>query len=98
MTRLPPPRNPTRAYPVILLIDPEGLNWIGSTASVACIAILDLAAKVAYGLLSTMLHAKIADADVADGADPRTSLHDVDSTLPASEGNRVRHTSAVRVA
>ena len=59
-------------YPLILLVDPEGLHWIGSTAEVACIAILDLTAKVAYGLFSATKHARIADADLAEGADPRT--------------------------
>jgi len=59
-------------YPVILLVDPEGLNLIGPTASVALFAIVDLLAKVGYGLLTTFRHARIADADLAEGAGPRT--------------------------
>ena len=85
-------------YPVILLIDPEGLRWIGSTASVACIAILDLTAKVAYGLFSTARHSSIAEADVAEGANPRTSLHATDSIVPVGGETRVRHSSAARVS
>ena len=76
-------------YPIILLIDPEGLRWIGSTASVALIAVTDLTAKVGYGLFSTARHSKIADADVAEGANPRTPLHDADSTVPVGEGARL---------
>lgn len=64
-------------YPLLLLIDPEGLHWIGSTADVAAIALLDLTAKVAYGLFSVSEHARIAEADLALGADRRTSLHEV---------------------
>lgn len=64
-------------YPLLLLIDPEGLHWIGSAADVAAIALLDLSAKVAYGLFSVNEHARIAEADLALGADRRTSLHEV---------------------
>ena len=84
-------------YPVILLVDPEGLRWIGPTASVACIAVIDLTAKVAYGLFSTARHAKIADADVAEGADPRTSLHDADSAVPVGAAARARRPATVAV-
>ncbi|TPG59011.1 rhodopsin [Roseomonas nepalensis] len=63
-------------YPVLLLIDPEGLRYIGSTASVAAFAVVDLIAKVAYGLLATSEHGKIAKADVAQGASARTSLEE----------------------
>ena len=65
-------------YPVILLLDPEGLRIIGSTTGVLCITLLDLTAKVLYGLFSTARHSRIADADVAAGADARTSLHEPD--------------------
>ena len=51
-------------YPIVLLFDPEGLNLLGSTATVAIIAIIDLIAKVVYGYLSTVEHGKIADRDL----------------------------------
>ena len=54
-------------YPIILLLDPEGLGIMGSTATVAVIAIVDLAAKVAYGLFSTIEHTASADRDVREG-------------------------------
>ena len=85
-------------YPIILLIDPEGLRWIGSTASVACIAILDLTAKVLYGLFSTARHSSIAEADVAAGANPRTSLHAMDSIVPLGEESHPRRHSSARVS
>ena len=39
-------------YPIVLLFDPEGLGVLGSTATVAIIAVIDVAAKVAYGYFS----------------------------------------------
>lgn len=72
-------------YPIILLIDPEGLHWIDSTTAVACFVILDLSAKVAYGLFSAARHGRIAQADVAEGANPRRSLHAKDATLEVVE-------------
>ena len=53
-------------YPVLLLIDPEGLDLIGSAASVACFAVVDLIAKVGYGLLATAQHTRIAEADARE--------------------------------
>ena len=50
-------------YPIVLLVDPEGLNMIGSTASVAIIVVLDLTAKVGYGLLAGAEHGRIAERD-----------------------------------
>ncbi len=51
-------------YPLVLLVDPEGLNLIGSTASVGAIVVLDLVAKVVYGLLSSTEHTRIAERDL----------------------------------
>lgn len=82
-------------YPIILLIDPEGLRWIGSTTSVALIAVTDLTAKVAYGLFATARHSRIADADLAEGAGPRTPLRDANSTVPVGEGARVGPFAAI---
>lgn len=52
-------------YPLVLLVDPEGLNLIGSTATCAIIAVIDLIAKVGYGLFSGAEHARIAERDLA---------------------------------
>ena len=54
-------------YPLILLVDPEGLSWIGSTTTVALIMVLDVTSKVVYGLLAGVEHAATADRDVREG-------------------------------
>ena len=56
------------AYPVVLLLDQEGLNLIGSTTSVAILAVLDLVAKVGYGLLAGSEHERIAERDLSINA------------------------------
>lgn len=54
-------------YPIVLLVDPEGLNLISSGLSVAIIAVLDLVAKVGYGILSSTKHGRIAERDLKIG-------------------------------
>jgi len=49
---------------------------------VAIFAVIDLAAKVGYGLYATAGHARIAAADLAAGADARTSLGEVADAAP----------------
>ncbi len=51
-------------YPIILAIGTDGLKYIGPTATTAGIAILDLVAKVAFGLLAVTSRAKIVDRDL----------------------------------
>ena len=58
-------------YPLILLIGTDGLGVIGSAASTAVIAILDLTAKVGFGLMVTTSHAKTVDRDLAEHDAPR---------------------------
>lgn len=53
-------------YPLVLAVAPDGLGILGDTASVLCIAILDVLAKVAYGLLATLSDAKTTDIDLAE--------------------------------
>ena len=53
-------------YPLVLLIGTDGLGLIGSTASTALIAVLDLASKVGFGLMVTFSHAKAVDRDLAE--------------------------------
>ncbi len=59
------------AYPVVLLIGSDGLGWIGSAGSVFLIAVLDITAKVAFGLMVTFSHAKTVDRDLAEHDAPR---------------------------
>ncbi len=55
------------AYPLILLLDEDGLGVLGATLSVALIALVDLTAKVVYGLLATVETARRVDRDLASG-------------------------------
>ena len=55
-------------YPLILAVSTDGLGLIGSTASVASIAILDFVSKVAYGLYTTVSTARLVDQDLASSA------------------------------
>lgn len=59
------------AYPVVLLIGSDGLGWIGSAGSVFLIAVLDISAKVAFGLMVTFSHAKTVDRDLAEHGTPQ---------------------------
>ena len=53
-------------YPVILAVAPDGLNYIGDTASVLLIAIIDVVSKVVYGLMTIASDAKITERDLAE--------------------------------
>ncbi len=53
-------------YPVILAVAPDGLNYIGDAASVLYIAILDVIAKVVYGLMTVASDAKATERDLAE--------------------------------
>ncbi len=52
-------------YPLILAVSPDGLGVISSALGVALIAIVDLIAKVVYGLMSTMSNSKLVDKEEA---------------------------------
>ena len=54
-------------YPVILAVAPDGIGAIGDAASVLGIAILDVIAKVVFGLMSIASDAKATDRDLAEG-------------------------------
>lgn len=54
-------------YPIVLLFDPEGLGVLGSTATVAIIAVIDVTAKVVYGYFSTVEHAATAKREARAG-------------------------------
>lgn len=63
-------------YPVVLAAAPDGLGIVSDTASVLFIAILDVLAKVVYGLMATLSDAKTADIDLA-GETTRPTLRKV---------------------
>ena len=53
-------------YPIILAVAPDGLGIVDDTTSVLSIAVLDVVAKVVYGLMSTMSDTKATDRDLAE--------------------------------
>lgn len=53
-------------YPLVLAVAPDGLNYIGDTASVLLIAIVDVVSKVVYGLLTVASDAKTTERDLAE--------------------------------
>ena len=55
------------AYPIVLAIAPDGLKLINDASSVLLIAILDVVAKVVYGLMATMSDSKLTERDLAVG-------------------------------
>ncbi len=54
-------------YPFVLAASPDGLGLVGDAAGILGIAVLDVLAKVAYGLLATALDTKATDRDLAEG-------------------------------
>jgi len=48
-------------YPIVLALSPDGLGTISATAGVALIAILDITAKVVFGILSTVSDTQLTD-------------------------------------
>lgn len=60
-------------YPVILAVAPDGGNIVSNTFSVLVIAILDVIAKVLFGLMASREDAKLVDVDLTAAA-PATRL------------------------
>lgn len=59
-------------YPVVLAIAPDGLGFLSDASSVLCIAVLDVVAKVVYGLMTIATDTRATDRDLAEGeATPR---------------------------
>ena len=54
-------------YPVVLALAPDGLGLVGDAASVLAIAVLDVVAKVVYGLMTIGSDAKATDRDLTEG-------------------------------
>ncbi len=57
-------------YPVILAVSPDGLNWVGDTAGVLGIAILDVLSKVVYGVMTVASDSKTTERDLAESDRP----------------------------
>ncbi|WP_298951486.1 bacteriorhodopsin [uncultured Methylobacterium sp.] len=55
------------AYPVVLLVGQDGLGLLSPTLALAIVAVLDLTAKVVYGLMATIQTTRAVDRDLADG-------------------------------
>ncbi len=53
-------------YPIILAVAPDGLNIVSDASSVFVIAVLDVVAKVAYGLMALSSDEKATDRDLAE--------------------------------
>ena len=54
-------------YPVVVALGPEGAGVWESVVTTACLAVVDLLAKVGYGLLSIKDAKRITDADLEHG-------------------------------
>jgi bacteriorhodopsin len=52
-------------YPVVVALGPHGAGVIGAVTETGWIAVVDLLAKVAYGLVSTHDSSTIAEGDLA---------------------------------
>lgn len=54
-------------YPIFVVLGPDGLMTWTATFTTACVTILDLVAKVAYGFIAMAGTKKVTDADLARG-------------------------------
>ena len=57
-------------YPIVVLLGPDGMQYWDATLTTACVTVLDLVAKVGFGLIAMGGSAKVAAADVARGLTP----------------------------
>ena len=62
------------AYPVVLLVGQDGLGLLSPGAALAVVAILDLTAKVVYGIAATIETTRAVDRDLAEGRTATTPL------------------------
>ncbi|MFC6390393.1 bacteriorhodopsin [Methylorubrum zatmanii] len=60
------------AYPVVLLVGQDGLGLLPPALALAVIAILDLTAKVVYGIVATIETTRAVDRDLAEGRSTTT--------------------------
>ena len=71
-------------YPIVVVLGPDGLSWWSATLATACITIIDLTAKVAYGFLSMAGSKKATDGDLRrnEASPAAISTHTVPSSIP----------------
>jgi bacteriorhodopsin len=62
------------AYPVVLLVGQDGLGILSPAVALAIVAILDLTAKVVYGVTATLETTRAVDRDLAEGKVTATPL------------------------
>ncbi|KQP88335.1 bacteriorhodopsin [Methylobacterium sp. Leaf117] len=62
------------AYPVVLLVGQDGLGILSPAVALAVVAILDLTAKVVYGIMATRETTRAVDRDLAEGHAAATPL------------------------
>jgi bacteriorhodopsin len=62
------------AYPVVLLVGQDGLGILSPAVALAIVAILDLTAKVVYGVMATLETTRAVDRDLAEGKVATTPL------------------------
>ena len=62
------------AYPVVLLVGQDGLGILSPSLALAVIAILDLTAKVVYGIMATLETTRAVDRDLSEGRTATTPL------------------------
>ena len=53
-------------YPIVLAVAPDGLGILSDASSVLCIAVLDVIAKVIYGLMTIASDTKATDRDLRE--------------------------------
>jgi bacteriorhodopsin len=63
------------AYPVVLLFGDDGLGLLSPSLGLGIIAVLDLVAKVVYGIMATRRTAQRVDRDLAQGTSPQARPH-----------------------
>ena len=61
-------------YPIILAISPDGLGVVSGTVGVFLIAVVDVTAKVVYGLMATMADTRATTRDLAETGSTTASI------------------------
>lgn len=61
-------------YPIVVLLGPDGMQYWDATLTTACVTVLDLVAKVGFGLIAMAGSAKAAAADLARDVTPASNL------------------------
>jgi bacteriorhodopsin len=86
-------------YPIFVILGPDGIEWWSATLTTAAITILDIVAKVGFGLLTAASSKQATDGDLARGTVTSPSLtgHTVPSGSPAPASMSVPVRETVRV-